>query len=169
MNRRWLNSSTKTATTYASWAAMKRRCYNPADQDYAIYGGRGITVCDRWLDNYDAFVEDMGLKPAGMTLERKDTDGHYGPDNCVWATRIQQSNNRRDNRGAAKIGREIGRSRQSILYRMNHGLDPRAANRPDEAAHGTISRYTSAKHKCRCGACREAWRLYHENRKQGRS
>ena len=164
--RRWQNPTTETASTYASWAAMKRRCANPLDKDYANYGGRGISVCARWLGDYDAFVRDMGLRPPGLTLERRKVDEGYSPENCFWATRSEQSANRRDARGASRIAHRTGRSRQSVLYRMNTGLDPNAPMRAIEAEHGTISRYTSAKHQCRCGACREAWRVYNSNKKR---
>jgi hypothetical protein len=74
---------------------MKNRCLNPKAQDYSYYGGRGIKVCPEWLD-FEGFLRDMGAKPsAGMTLERQNTDGDYGPSNCFWATRKEQSRNRR--------------------------------------------------------------------------
>lgn len=166
--RRWKNPTTETASTYASWAAMKRRCYNPVDADFPNYGGRGITVCDRWREDYDAFVEDMGLKPKGLTLDRVDTNGDYSPSNCRWASRSEQSSNRRNARGASLIAAQVGRTRQSILYRMNNGLDLKSGYRAVEAEHGTISRYTSVKHKCRCMACREAWRVYSARKSKGR-
>jgi hypothetical protein len=169
--RKWRHSSCETASTYASWAAMKRRCYNSDDKAYGSYGARGITVCDRWRDDYDAFVDDMGLRPAGLTLERENTDGNYEPSNCCWTTRKAQSNNRRNNRRAhgrtaAQIAESTGRTRQSVLYRMNMGMSLKDPMRAIEAEHGTVSRYTSAKHKCRCEACRTAWREYHQAKRK---
>lgn len=76
-------------------AMTKQRCYTKTCRDYPYYGGRGIKVCRRWLDSFENFVEDMGLRPPGLTLERKDNDGHYTKANCVWATRKQQTANRR--------------------------------------------------------------------------
>lgn len=77
---------------------MRERCYSVACKDYKNYGGRGIRVCDRWLNSFDSFLTDMGLRPSsGHTLERLDVHGDYGPDNCVWATRIEQSKNKRNN------------------------------------------------------------------------
>lgn len=73
----------------------KQRCYNPRCADYRYYGGRGIAVCRRWLDSFDNFVVDMGLRPPGMTLERKNNDKGYSKSNCVWATRREQSANTR--------------------------------------------------------------------------
>ncbi len=80
--------------TYHSWADMKRRCMLPTDSDWHRYGGRGITVCDRWCDSFDAFLADMGERPEGLTLDRIDNDGNYEPGNCRYATRLEQVQNR---------------------------------------------------------------------------
>lgn len=80
---------------YQSWGSMKARCDNPNRLDYPLYGGRGITVCERWSRSFVAFLEDMGARPLGHTLDRIDPNGNYEPSNCRWATPQQQTKNRR--------------------------------------------------------------------------
>src|SRR6266705_4232652 len=77
---------------YKVWQAIIQRCTNPSDPNYSRYGGRGIQVCERWRD-FRNFYADMGERPEGMTLERKNNDGNYESDNCCWASRSQQMYN----------------------------------------------------------------------------
>ncbi len=84
----------KKTPEYATWRGMITRCENPNDKRYASYGGRGITVCARWREDFASFLEDMGEKPKGLTIERLDVNGHYEPSNCIWASKKAQARNK---------------------------------------------------------------------------
>jgi hypothetical protein len=111
---------------YRIWWTMIQRCENPNERRYARYGGRGITVCERWRGDFTAFLSDMGPRPVGMTLEREDNNKGYNPDNCTWATREAQARNRHTTRFLEHDGRtlcmkewakELGVSNSTTLLR----------------------------------------------------
>lgn len=121
---------------YQSWSGMKTRCTNPNQASYAHYGGRGIKVCKRWMNSFEAFFEDMGPRPKGHSLERIDRDGDYEPNNCRWATITEQANNTSQNNRIAFRGRkltisewaeETGIERRTIARRLGLGWSVRRA------------------------------------------
>lgn len=122
---------------YATYRAMLSRCQDPGYKAFKDYGGRGIQVCDRWSDTsaplqgFARFVDDMGPRPAGTSLDRRDNNGPYDPANCRWATAEEQQNNRRDNTYITAAGRtltltawsrELDISTSRIEYARKHGF-----------------------------------------------
>jgi hypothetical protein len=97
---------------FTAWINMRKRCYYTKHPRYNDWGGRGIRVCDQWKDDYSAFLADMGRCPDGKSLDRKDNDGDYTPDNCRWSTRQEQLRNRR----------------KKDVCRLGHPLDMRGSN-----------------------------------------
>ena len=128
--------------TYSIWQAMKKRCSNPNNSDYAYYGGQGITVCERWNSSYEAFLADMGECPGpDMTIDRIDATKGYEPDNCRWATRLTQSENRAATKMIEFAGKRMSISafakmlgkHSSVVWRniVRQGLTPeQTAERP---------------------------------------
>lgn len=114
-----------------AWKAMIKRCYKPKTKHYERYGGRGIKVCDAWVNDCSRFLEDMGKKPSSLhSLDRIDNDKDYIKSNCRWATKIQQARNRSTNIILTAYGKsktviewsiELGLHRNTILYRHKNG------------------------------------------------
>lgn len=116
---------------YNCWRSMLARCENPNQKDFARYGARGITVCNRWR-NFADFLADMGTKPDGMSIDRIDGSKGYSPENCRWATATEQANNKRSNvlvtfNGAtatvAEWAQRVGLERKTLEYRIRAGWD----------------------------------------------
>lgn len=122
---------------YRIWKGIIERCLNASSKYYDRYGGRGITVCDRWRDGFQNFWDDMGARPSQrLTIERKDNDGPYSPENCIWATRKQQANNKRNShlvthdgvtRTVAQWAEAIGVKPVTIYGRLRRGMSAEVA------------------------------------------
>ena len=169
--KKWKNSW--KSPEYNAWIHMIHRCENPLDKAFKHYGGRGISVCARWRSSFDNFCADMGPRPSKeFSLDRIDTNGDYGPLNCKWSTKIEQANNKRENRRISFDGqmltvREIadktGLPIRTVRSRVDHGMEGQrlASTTPHIRSsweHGTLYGYVQK--KCRCEPCRKAKSIY---------
>lgn len=142
----------KVSVEYKTWLGMKRRCYDEKYKDYPNWGGRGIRVCERWLHSFVNFLEDMGPRPAGQySIDRKESDKDYSPENCRWATVQEQGAENR--RGLTKVEvdgilfnsighacRHFGVKLTTAHYRISAGI-------PIELAVSQSDRLTSRRTK----------------------
>lgn len=150
---------------YVIWVSMKQRCSNPKVYAYHRYGGRGIKVCDRWLESFPNFLMDMGKAPSPEhSLDRIDNDKNYEPNNCKWSTRKEQSNNRVNTKRITLKGvtkridewsQELSITTNTLRSRINRskwndemalmtpvikrGIEPTIEQRPDEDTHTCIT------------------------------
>lgn len=111
--------------THEAWSKAKDRCFNPRSAAYVDYGARGITMCAEWRNSFAAFLRDMGFRPDGLSLDRRDNDGPYSPENCRWATNSEQALNRRQRpivthcaKGHPLTGDNVRRSGRRRLCRV---------------------------------------------------
>lgn len=121
----------KVLPEYKIWTKMKDRCFNPESTSFHNYGRRGIRVCSEWQDSFEAFLRDMGPRPSPLhSIERKENNGNYEPENCVWATRSEQMANTRRNKHVtyqgekmhvAEAARKAGLSERTVLSRIRIG------------------------------------------------
>src|SRR3990167_7013059 len=102
---------------YKVWAAMHGRCRNPANKDFRHYGGRGISVCERWK-SFERFIEDMGAHQGGLELDRIDNDGNYEPNNCRWVSHFEQVNNSRHNHFLKFEGKRLSLSQWALFLKL---------------------------------------------------
>lgn len=146
------NGSRKQTSEYGTWQSMIRRCTVPGLRDYKNYGGRGITVCERWRTSFADFLSDMGTKPSvAHSIDRIDNDGNYEPGNCRWATRADQSVNRRNVKMTASIRDEArsafasGETTRQLAERFGVSIDSiqrvvygRKSRAKVDAMHGAL-------------------------------
>lgn len=135
---------------------MNRRCLNPRDRCYKNYGGRGITVCERWRNSFEAFYEDMGPRPKGASLDRTDNSKGYEPNNCRWATQAEQSRNKRTNRMITAFAKtmclsdwaeEVGIPLGTLRYRLASGWPAeRALTDPPASRQRLITVFGKTQH-----------------------
>jgi len=121
---------------YNAWRDMRSRCYRSTHRHFKNWGGRGITVCERWRESFEAFYEDMGPRPEGHSIDRIDNSGNYEPGNCRWTTSTQQLRNTRRNNLLTVRGRtqcitawadESGICSETIHHRLRAGWEVEAA------------------------------------------
>jgi hypothetical protein len=128
--------------TFNTWDGMVQRCTNPRATGYKHYGGRGITICERWK-SFEAFLQDMGERPEGLSLDRIDTNGNYVPSNCRWATRKEQAGS-----STHANERELVALRAEVVCLRAENERLRASSRlpdaaPDDVRSGKSRNYTS--------------------------
>ncbi len=117
---------------YQAWCSMIGRCYRPSTVSYPLYGGRGISICDRWRGSFEAFLEDVGRRPGpGYSIDRIEVDGNYEPGNVRWATKSEQAGNRRSSRVIqfggerlclTELARRYGFKRGTLQARLKRGM-----------------------------------------------
>ncbi len=147
-----IRSTTHGATTgykrtseYRAWCHARGRCLCPTDPKFPEYGARGIKFCERWMD-FAVFISDMGPRPAGMTLERKDVNGDYEPANCIWATWLDQANNKQNTIwtviGGVRMSLRNAARKEGVNYKRLHLLH-RKQGVPINMAIASLKSYVS--------------------------
>ena len=105
---------------YETWLAIRKRCHDESAKDYYRYGGRGIAVCERWRESFEAFYQDMGPRPSpDHSIDRKDNNAGYSPNNCRWATKEEQANNRSTNVTYLIDGESLTLAQIARLHQLN--------------------------------------------------
>jgi hypothetical protein len=143
----------RMSSEYQSWKGMKARCYQTTHIAYRYYGGRGIMVCAKWRDSFAAFLADMGPKPSSRhTLDRKDANGDYTPNNCRWATPRQQRVNQRPQDDSARVAKSWATGKRSRIGRERADMAGKKYGRLTVLSyHSTIDKRARWLCHCECG------------------
>ena len=131
--------------TWVSWVSMRQRCHYAEDISYKNYGARGIKVCERWMNSFENFYADMGARPDGTSLDRRDNEGNYEPTNCFWATKEEQGANQRTNRVLEHDGKRLTLTQWSRLT----GLSKHTISRRIKLGWALEKTLTTPLHKTR--------------------
>jgi hypothetical protein len=154
---------------YSSYGSMKQRVLNPRNKRFKDYGKRGIKICERWLESFENFYADMGPRPEGTTLERRDNNGNYEPDNCYWAIPKEQMNNTRRNvyiehngqrLTIAQWSRKSGLPQVTIRARLRRGWSIEQVFTPDRSKTHKRPRLTQIRNTCAVSGCNRPTRAY---------
>lgn len=139
-NVRHGHTSRKVSPEYICWSSMIQRCTNPNHASYKNYGGRGVTVCQEWLESFERFLADMGPRLEKNSIDRIDPERGYDKGNCRWATHAEQGSNRRNNRMATAFGKRHSCAEAAALYDIPYSTIRRWA----EQTGGDISERITA-------------------------
>jgi len=135
---------------FSTWQNMKTRCLSPKSNHYKSYGGRGITICDRWLNNFNLFLADMGFAPTpNHSIERLNNDGNYEPSNCIWATEYEQQRNKNNNVKITYKGKEMIVSDFAKMIGVTHSMVAYFLKKGKNADY-ISNHYRNTKHKSKC-------------------
>lgn len=126
--------------TYRSWRSAKGRCFNPRSVDHQHYGGRGITMCDRWAMSFEAFLADMGDRPERTSLDRIDPNGNYEPSNCRWASQAEQIRNK------ATRGFKLSAEQAEEIRGIGRSMSSRAIGAKFGVSHSVIQGILNGKY-----------------------
>lgn len=146
----WTTHGCTNTPEYMTWTSMIKRCTNPNNKSYHRYGGRSITVCDRWLKSFENFYADMGPRPTDQhSIDRRENDGNYEPSNCYWSTKEEQVNNRETNRivyykdkkyTIAQLSKECGIDYETLRHRLDRGWSvERSVETPSRQYNSNLS------------------------------
>ena len=139
--KRYGNKPKTSTSEYKTWSHIKARCYNQNNNKYGDYGGRGIKMCDRWVDSFETFLNDMGEKPTpDHSIERDNVDGNYEPSNCRWATWEEQCRNKRVVNKLGIPGVYWDKSRNNYRVTISIGGKSKTVGRYEELTDAVRSR-----------------------------
>lgn len=143
-HKRFFTHGMRHSDEYRTWCKIKERCFNVKDKNYKNYGGRGITMCSEWENSFEQFYKDMGAKPKGLTIERKNNEGNYEAGNCIWADYFAQAKNRRSSVFVNIIGVKTNVGDAAKILKIHQGSIYRRSKDKNETYQQATNHFTIA-------------------------